>query len=70
MSHPSTSVTTDDMDDLELLKIPEVMALWNVGRRTVEELIRSGELRSYKTRGARPVSRKHALEYLKRAQAC
>jgi excisionase family DNA binding protein len=39
----------------ELLTIPETCAALRVGRSTVFELLRSGELRSIKIRGARRI---------------
>ncbi|MFI6500754.1 helix-turn-helix domain-containing protein [Nonomuraea typhae] len=44
--------------------IPEVMHLLRLSRRTVEEMIRTGELESVKIRGLRRVHRQSVLALL------
>lgn len=60
----STTAPEIDLDKLDFLKVEEVVEIMNVSRRTVEELIYSGELRSYRIRGNRRVDRADLVTYL------
>jgi excisionase family DNA binding protein len=49
-------------------KLGDVAQLLDVSKRTVEELVYSGELTSYRIRGTRRVSHSDLTVYLERAR--
>lgn len=56
----------EEVDELELLKLGEVAALFKLSKRKVEQLVRSGELPSHKIDRSRRVRRVDAREYLRK----
>lgn len=69
MKAPSTTAAEIDLNKLDFLKIEKVAEIMNVSKRTVEELIRSGELPSYRIRGNRRVDRADLVAYLLRSRS-
>lgn len=65
---PTPEAAIGEVDELELLKLTEVAALFKVSKRVVETLVYSGELPSHKIRSNRRVRRCEALAYLQRTQ--
>ncbi|MGI5286582.1 helix-turn-helix domain-containing protein [Nonomuraea polychroma] len=59
--------STTPLDELLFLKLDEVATFLNVSRRTVDQLVRTGELKSHRIRGNRRVSRRHLDEYIEQA---
>ena len=49
-----------------LLKIPEALALLNVGQSTLYRLFKEGQIRKTKVRGATRISRREIERYLDR----
>lgn len=51
-------------DDRWVYDVTDVMRILGISRRTVEELIRAGQLKSYKVRSLRKIDRQAVRDYL------